>query len=279
MHRLIREPLLHFFVLGALLFGFYNWLHRGLLHTPTEIVVSRGQLQSINEQFQRVWQRPATPDEMQRLIDNWVREEIYYREGVAMGLDRDDPVIRRRINQKLGFIIEGATPTAPTVPEMQAWLDAHSGDYVSEPVYSLRQVYFDPSRHGKQLEADMISTRRALENGKKLSGDATMLPASMNASASEVSRTFGNAFEESLRTLAVGGWQGPVRSGFGLHLVELTARNDKRPAKLEEVRTAVERDLLHARVLEAEESYYGKLRASYTVRIDASVNDRAAPAG
>lgn len=270
MRRLLREPLLHFFVLGVLLFGFYSWLHDGLLKAPNEIVVSRGQLQVLQEQFQRVWQRPATSEELRGLVEGWVREEIFYREGLAMGLDRDDLIVRRRVGQKLQFIIEGATPSAPTTAELQAWLDAHPDDYRIEAKYSLRQVYFDPERHGDRLEADVASARRALEAGEPLPGDSTMLPATMDeAAAFEVARAFGAEFADALKALPIGGWHGPVRSGFGLHLVELGARDDGRRARLEEVRAAVERDLSHARTEAANEALYAKLRANYRVRIDA----------
>ena len=171
MTRLLREPLLHFFLVGAVLFGVYGWLHGGLLNSPTEIVVSRGQVQSLQMQFERVWQRPATQGELQGLIDGWVREEIFYREGIAMALDRDDPIVRRRVGQKLEFILDSAAPASPTDAELQAWLDAHPDDYQIEPTYSLRQVFFDPARHGDKLDADIAAARRALESGKLVDGD------------------------------------------------------------------------------------------------------------
>ena len=128
MRRLLREPLLHFFCVGALLFTAYGWLHLGSSTVPNEIVVSRGQLHNLQLQFERVWQRPATKQELQGLVDNWVKEEIFYREGIAMGRDRDEPVVRRRVGQKLEFILESAIPPAPTDAELQAWLVAHSND-------------------------------------------------------------------------------------------------------------------------------------------------------
>lgn len=269
MRSLLREPLLHFFILGVLLFALYGWLHEGVLKAPNEIVVSRGQLLNLQEQFQRVWHRPPTPEELQGLVDGWVREEILYREGLAMGLDRDDQVVRRRIGQKLEFIAEGAAPKSPTNAELQAWLDAHPDKYLIEPTYSLRQIYFDPTRRGSRLEVDAAAARRALESGKKVVGDSTMLPDTLDGvSAFEVGRVFGTEFADSLKALPVGGWQGPIRSGFGLHLVELSARDAGRPAALEDVRAAVERDLLQARSKEASAAAYRKLRANYSVRIE-----------
>ena len=280
MRRFLREPLLHFLCLGAALFGLYGWLNRALPGAQNEIVVSRGQLQSLQAQFERVRQRAATPEELQGLLDNWIREEIFYREGLAMGLDRDDPVVRRRVGQKLEFILDGMTPAAPSTEELQAWLDTHQAAYRIEATYSLRQVYFDPARHGKRLEAEMAAARRALELGESAAGDSTMLPESLQAArAFEVVRIFGSDFTDALETLPVGAWHGPVRSGFGLHLVELTAHQVGRDATLEEVRAEVERDLLQARTREASDAFYERLRSNYTVRIESPGATAADPPG
>ena len=269
--KLLREPLLHFFVLGAVLFAMCSWLHRGQIEAPGEIFVSRAQVSSLQAQFERVWRRPANPAELQHLVDNWVREEIFYREGLAMGLDRDDPVVRRRVGQKIQFIIEGAAPTSPTTAELQAWLDAHRADYRTEPRYSLRQVYFDPRRHGANLERDIASARRALEGGSNNVGDATLLPLEMqDASQSEVEREFGAEFVAGLKSLAPGTWQGPSRSTFGVHLVRVDARNDGQALSLEQVRAEVERDLLQARAEESSRKIYDRLRANYRVRVESA---------
>jgi hypothetical protein len=267
--RLLREPLLHFFLIGIVLFAAYDTLQGDVVSSPTEIVVSRGQLQSLQMQFERVWRRPASQGEVQGLVDNWVREEVLYREGIAMALDRDDPIVRRRIGQKLEFILDSAAPPAPTDAELQAWLDAHPDDYQIEPIYSLRQVFFDPARHGEKLDAVMGAARRDLERGTQVDGDPTLLPAAVNAArATEMIQIFGNELVEGLKTLPVGSWQGPVRSDFGLHLVELSHRENGRRAQLSHVRAAVERDLSHSRGQEAKEAVYKKLRSNYSVRID-----------
>jgi hypothetical protein len=279
MRRLLREPLLHFFVLGVALFALYSWLNRGLLNAPNEIFVSRGQISSLQTQFERVWQRRATPAELQHLVDNWVREEIFYREGLAMGLDRDDPVVRRRVGQKIQFIIESVAPTPPTTAELQAWLDAHAAKYAIEPVYSLRQVYFDPRRHGANLEREIAGARRVLEGGANDAGDSTMLPLEMQSSTqSEVERAFGAEFASALKDLPLGSWQGPVQSSFGLHLVQLSERNGGRAPPLDHVRAEVERDLLQARTEQSNEAIYDKLRANYRVRVE-TVAASSEPAG
>ncbi len=133
-----------------------------------------------------------------------------------MGLDRDDPVVRRRVGQKIQFIIESVAPAPPTTAELQAWLDAHPADYAIEPRYSLRQVYFNPQRHGANLERDIASAKRVLATGASNAGDSTLLPFELqNSTQSDVERTFGAEFAAALKDVPAGSWQGPVPSVSG----------------------------------------------------------------
>lgn len=277
IRRLLREPLLHFLLLGALLFALYGWLNRQGFAAPDEILVSRQQVEGLVMQFERVWQRTPTAAEKQALIDSWVRDEVYYREALAMGLERDDPVVRRRMSQKIQFILDSGTPAAPTDAELQQWLDGHADKYRIEPVYSLQQVYFDPARRGEKAGSDIAAALRALEGGRAVTGDSTMLPDRLDGSATDVARAFGEEFESALRTVPVGSWQGPVESGFGLHVIRLEKREDGRLAKLADVRDAVERDLLHAKAQAANDAYYESLRSKYAVRVEDE--PRPAPGG
>jgi len=272
MRRLLREPLLHFAAIGALLFALYGWVDGGASAAPREIVVTQGQQENLRAQFARAWRRPPTAAELDGLVEQWVRDEIFYREGQALGLERDDPVVRRRIAQKLEFIADGQAPAPPGDAELQAWLDTHRDEYAIEPSYALRQLYFDPARRGARLDADIDAARAGLAAGKAVEGDSTMLPTELQAApAFEVERVFGSEFADALKALPPGEWAGPVRSGFGLHLVKIEQRVDGRAATLAEVRDAVERDWLRARSLQAKEDFYKKLRANYTVRIDTGV--------
>jgi hypothetical protein len=274
LRRLLREPLLHFFILGAALFALYGWLNRDGFDGPNEIVVSRGQTASLKAQFERVWQRPPTDQELAGLIDNWVREEVFYREALAMGLDRDDPVVRRRLQQKVEFILDSAIPAAPTTEELQRWLDEHPGDYLVAGRYSLQQVYFDPGRH-VDPRADIDAALRALNAGRQADGDKTMLPAELHADSTDIARTFGSEFEVALRELPSGSWQGPVKSGLGLHLVRITERVAPSVPPLENVRAAVERDLMRQRAQESNDAFYQRLLANYRVRIEADATTAA----
>lgn len=276
MRRLLREPLLHFVVLGLLLFGLYDWLQGGAPTSSREIVVSRGQLLSLEAQFQRTRNRPSTVAEQEALVESWVREEIFYREGLAMGLDRDDPIVRRRVAQKLEFIVDGGTPTPPTTVELQEWLDANADKYRSEPRYTLSQIFFDVERHGARLDAVLAAARRAIDAGKAPTGDPTLLPAAMDrARESDIERVFGKQFADALESLPVDSWHGPLRSSLGVHMVNLSAKDAGRRATLDEVRAEVERDFLFVRTTRANAVHFDKLRARYTVRIQST--ETAAP--
>ena len=154
--------------------------------------------------------------------------------------------------------------------ELLAWLAAHRDDYRIEPRYDLRQVYFDPKRRGRRLDADVAAARAALARGSREAiGDATMLPNALEgAPASEVERVFGQDFSRAVAAQPVGGWQGPIASGYGVHLVEIRSREPGRVPALAEVRVAVERDLLRARADKSGEAFYQSLRQRYVVRVE-----------
>ena len=272
MRQLLREPLLHFFVLGAVLFAGYAWNNEDALRPPDDIVVDTTRIEALTSQFERVWRRAPTTNELQSLVDNWVREEVLYREGLALGLDRDDPVLRRRIAQKMDFISEELIEASPDASELQAWFADNADNYRLDPRFSFHQLYLDPSADGNEFEKRVEQVDRELASGKVPLGDATLLPATLeDATLSEVRRTFGEVFAESLQSLAVGEWSGPVPSGYGLHFVHVDALQASRLPELHEVRAAVERDYLAQRARELKGRFYDALRERYNVVYEDSV--------
>ncbi|HEX5789052.1 MAG TPA: peptidylprolyl isomerase [Woeseiaceae bacterium] len=271
MRRLLREPLLHFVVLGAVLFALYSLLNRDALRSPDEIVVNEDRIAALGSQFERVWQRPPTPEELGGLVDNWVREEMLYREGLALGFETDDPVIRRRVVQKVTFMTEALVDEATSETELEHWLAEHPERYRIEPRISFRQVYVDPGRHGDALDAVLEGVRAGLASdpgaADTIAGDTTLLPGSVqDRSRSDVSRTFGEEFTAAVFDLPTAEWSGPIRSGFGLHFVRVAERAPGRQPALADVRADVERDLLAARRDRAQDAFLESLRDRYTVR-------------
>ena len=273
LQRLFREPLTHFFAIGFLLFLLYGWLNSDTAPTGNEIVVDEARISALAAGFERTWQRPPTGEELRNLVESWVREEIYFREGIAMRLDEGDPVVRRRIAQKMSFISDGLLSVTPEEAELQAWLDDNVDAYQIPARYTLRQVFIDPEQHGDQLDAVAGTAMAALTRGDSDGiGDATLLPAALaDASSIEIERTFGSEFARALETLPAGVWSGPVASAFGLHIVIIESKEAARVPSLDEVRVAVERDATRAKLDEVNEQIYDALRQKYPVRITANL--------
>jgi hypothetical protein len=282
LYRWLREPLLHFLLLGVLLFAVFEWLGGDRGPMSNRITVTTAQVQQLVAFFTRTWQRPPTEAELKGLVDEYVREEIAYREAVAMGLDRDDTVIRQRMRQKLEFLAEdAASATPPTVAELQAYLDGHPDSFRLEPQASFRQVFVDASRGGdaavRARELLQQLTRAGPDADIAELGDPIMLdPELPLAAQSDIARVFGSEFAASVVALEPGAWQGPVASGYGLHLVLVRERVAGRVPALEEVRPLVERELLNQRRREQLAAMYDELLQKYSVTIESASAQEAA---
>lgn len=282
LHRWLREPLLHFLLLGALLFALFEGLggDRGVM--SSRITVTTAQVQQLVAFFTRTWQRAPTETELKGLVDEYVREEIAYREAVAMGLDRNDTVIRQRMRQKLEFLAEdAASATPPTVAELQAYLDEHPDSFRVEPQAAFRQVFVDASRGADAAARAGELLRELTVKGPDADiaelGDSIMLdPEQPLASATDIGRLFGPDFAARVVRMEPGRWQGPVESGYGLHLVLVRQRVEGRVPPLDEVRPLVERELLGERRREQLAALYDELLQKYSVTIEGpAAQDRA----
>jgi hypothetical protein len=271
--RIVREPLVHFLLLGAALLAVHRLLFAAPEEPEGEIVVHRGRIESLAQRFAQTWQRPPTAPELDALVEDFVREEVLYREALALGLDRDDTVVRRRMRQKFEFISDGATTAEPTEAELAAFLAAHPEDYRRESRVSFRQVFLDPAKRGDALAADAAALLAELRSGggraPEALGDGRMLAFRYEQlEETEVGRLFGAEFEAALREQPVGEWVGPLASGYGDHLVRIDARAPGRAAELAEVREAVARDWAVRRRQEALDAEYRELRSRYRIRVE-----------
>jgi PPIC-type PPIASE domain len=290
LKRLLREPLVHFLLLGALLFLGSAWQGGGEGAGSNRIVVTPGVVDHLASGFQRTWRRPPNELELKGLIDEHVKEEIAAREALAMGLDRDDIVIKRRLRQKLEFLlVDDAAAAPPTEAELQAWLARHPEAFRVEPQLSFQQVLLRPERRGASAAADatkLLARLRAAgpEVATQDLGDASMLPAEAPLQPlREVANAFGQDFAAELLKLAPGQWSGPVESSFGLHLVLVRDRSAGAAADLATVRPLVEREVLAERRKAELQALYERLLAKYAVSIDmptlpsAAADARGAP--
>ncbi len=275
MKRLAEEPLVHFLVLGALLFAAFDFAGGRASSASGKIVVTQGQIAAITAEFTRTWRRPPIRDELEGLIRDRVREEIYCREAVALGLDKDDAIIRRRLRQKLEFVSEDTgVAREPTDQELRAYFESHTEAFRVEPRFSFRQVYLSAGRHRETMERDAARLRSSLiAAGPKADlskiGDPLPAPSSLeDAPLTEVRRQFGETFARSLAALPRGRWVGPVASASGVHLVYLGARTEGGIPAFADARDRVLREWMSAQRIEANEAFYDALLAKYTVVVE-----------
>lgn len=276
MKRILKEPLLHFLLLGVGLFIVYDVMQKpGARAEAGEIVVTMGQVENLAATFAKTWQRPPSPEELAGLVRDRVREEVYYREAMTLGLDKDDTVIRRRLRQKMEFISDDIAARAePTDAELTAYLEAHADAFRVDPRLSFRQVYLNPAKRGENLARDAAQllaqmNQAGMQSDVSLFGDALMLEYQFSAASfGEIGDLFGEPFAAKLLGLTPGQWTGPIESGYGVHLVWVSERTGGRLPALTEVRDAVQRDWENARRLEANDKFYEELLKRYTVIIE-----------
>jgi hypothetical protein len=230
--RLLREPLLHFLAAGAFIFVAYALFGGGRDDTHT-ITVSDGQIGRLQQVFAAQWRREPTVDELNGLVESYIEEEILYREALALGLDKDDTIVRRRLAQKMQFLIEDtAAPSEPTEADLEAYFDAHKDDFQLPVVLSFTHVYFSADRRtdaegdARAQLAQLAGLDRAPDHG-----DAFMLRyAYADVTQGEIARLFGREFATALFALPEGtDWQGPIRSGYGFHLVRIASKTTPPP--------------------------------------------------
>ena len=276
LKSLLREPLVHFLLLGAALFGLDAWLRPSVAPAATgEIVVNEARVRNLAQNFARTWQRPPTREEIDGLVESYVREEVMVREALALGLDRDDTIIRRRLQQKVEFVSDEAAALAkPGDEELAAYLAAHADAFRTDPRVTFEQVYLDPAKRPATLDADAKRLLDALNSAKgspdvARAGDRLMLlePRYENATQTDLARLFGDEFAEAVLKQPTGRWAGPVRSGYGVHLVRIEALVPGGTPDLADVRPLVEREWSNARRQELSKAFYDRLRAKYKVTV------------
>ncbi len=237
--RVLGEPLVHFLLIGALVFAVF-----GEDGAPQDrrIVIDSAQVERLAAEFAQSFRRPPTRAEQDAMIANAVRDEVYYREALRLGLDRDDLVVRRRMRLKMeSFASAPVDLAAPSVTTLQGWLDEHSARFAGEPTFSFDQ---------------------------RIVGGALPLPASLDvAPRSEIAAQFGEEFAAALMRLPPGRWM-PVTSGFGQHEVRLRERRPAPPPKLADIRQRVENDWRAAQAQASEERAYRALRDGYRVTVE-----------
>ena len=264
---LLREPLVHFLVLGALVF--VAMAGRAPDLGERRIIVDEPVVAGLVNHHVRAFRRPPTAEELDGLIRDHVRGEVYYRQALRLGLDTDDEVVKKRLRNKM-LAIAGAEAEAaqPSDAELQALLDADPARYAAPPRYRLEQIYLGP-------DAPALRAAAAAEIGRIPKGarpgimtQPLPLPGRFDdASQTDLAEQLGDDFATALARLPVGTWMGPLVSGFGLHLVRIDQRVQPPPPRLADVRQRLENDWRSSAIRKAQDAHLQQLLDSYDVEI------------
>ncbi len=270
MLRLLKDPLVHFLLLGGLIFLVFVWRGKSEDTDPYRIVIGDDEVQSLWRAVAFLHGHPPTREEMWDMLEPYVKEEILYREALALGLDENDSQVRARLAEKMLFLTQDIVePAAPTDAELTAFFQANPERFLRPATISFEQVYFSPSRRGSRLEADAGAALLQLrEGGADASvGDDLLLDSRYErAEFGAIARTFGDQFADAMFVLQpVDLWQGPVRSDYGLHVVRVSGLTEAYPPGLDEVRAEVTTAVIAQRRSEANEAEYRKLRDRYEI--------------
>ena len=277
IRTLLGEPMLHFLLIGIALFAAYQWM-APVDSDGRRIVITQGVVDDLVTQHVAAKGREPSSTELNHLIESYVHDEILYREGVKLGLERDDIVVKRRVRQKIEVIAEeDASTRTPTDADLSAYLVANQARFMQPAILTFEQVFLGEPTSGPEAVQAVAVTRAALRNGTDPEelGKPTLLPLRMNETPADlVARDFGASFAAALEKVPVGEWAGPINSSFGAHYVRVSERTPAVAPQLAAVRDHVVREWENERRQRARNDAYARMRGEYEVSMDAKAAER-----
>ena len=280
MRKLIKDPLVHFLLVGVALFAISAWRGQSVSTGREEIVVTAEQVAQARAAAAVLQGREPTAAELEALIEPTVRDEVMYREALALGLDENDDEVRRRLIEKMTYLTQDlADPEPSSEATLREFYEANPDTFTIPALVSFDQVFFSPGTRGDALEADAAAGLAALRAGRTPAevGDRTPLRESYDdAPREQVAVLFGDELADALFGTAPGEWTGPFRSDFGLHVVRLRGRSDARLPPYDEIAARVAEQYGAQRRREANERAYREMRARYDIIIEQPAASTAA---
>jgi hypothetical protein len=272
----LKEPLLHFALVGTVLFGAYTWMDRAAkmpgAGKALQIQVSAGDVQWLAENWTTQWQRPPTPEELRGLVTDYLNEQLLAREARALGLEDNDVIIRRRLAQKLTFLIDDTLRRAdPSENELQMFYEANAQRFRTGARISFAHIYFSPQRRAdaRSSAADALKLLEGSGASAAELGDRSLIESEFRSETEQsVSNAFGPGFARAVFALETNTWSGPIESGYGFHLVRISALQEARLPSLSEVRARVVEDWKREQEQTAKQRYLAELRRKYDVVAD-----------
>jgi hypothetical protein len=270
--QFLREPLIQFLALGGILFLVYAVLEPGEEAPPEQILIDAATIDSLEAAFQATWNRPPTAAERQGLIDDHLAEEVLYREALKLGLNRDDVVIRRRMRQKMEFLLQDSLAAdRPDDSELRAYLEENQDRYRDADRLTFKQVFLgaNASTHQVAEWRALTETLEGAPQSLQAMAQPSLLPEGMErVESAAIARLFGERFGRALFDAPSGQWSGPVESAYGWHLVWVESRSTGDAPAFEEVRPQIERDVMYEKRKKAETELIERLKQKYEIVVE-----------
>ncbi|MGB5377849.1 peptidyl-prolyl cis-trans isomerase [Muriicola sp.] len=268
MLKIFKEPLLQFLLIGVCLFVIYNW--RNAHQNQGEIIIDSNTINEITAKYELQWNRNPPNQELVNLIDSYLEQEVLYREAILMNLDENDEMIKRRLAQKMEFLTDDVSASIePNEEQLKTFYQNHKENYKKSSLFSLKQVYFNDQRLNPWEDAKLALKKGEIEN----SGDPISLPEQYtNTSASRLALDFGQEFSLELEKLPLNQWVGPVKSGFGVHLIFIKNKKSASYYDYDEVKNKVKTDYSFNANNSFKKELFARLLKKYTISIDVDDN-------
>jgi hypothetical protein len=269
LQRFLREPLLHFIIIGGLFFLIYSAVNDTGKGTAGTISITPERIGQIAFGFKGVWNRMPSAEELDSLIEEEIRSEVYYRDALALGLDRNDTIVRRRLRQKMEFLTDtGSYLKEPDADELEAYFTTNKLLYRSEPRLAFEQIFLGESPPEKTVSGTLKILHTESSTDPSSLGEPTLLPAQLKQSQPDaIDSVFGKGFYRQIVGLPSGVWAGPVASVYGTHLIRTLGGREASMPALEEIRDFVLNNWRAAQAEEYREKDYANRRGRYHIEI------------
>lgn len=270
LYKILKEPLLHFILLAGVLFVVYGILNPQPEFDENEIVMTQERILSISSKFAKKWNRAPTDSELKSLIDQYILTEAYYKEALKLGLDKSDPMIKRRMRQKMEFFTSDALSLIDVEDEtLKKYLQKYPEKFTQDARYTFEQIYINPNKHLDNLKEHINTIRQSIHNGEDVVSDSLFLERYYkDITSSRLRNEFGDAFVQSLDTLSLDDWSESIESGLGVHFVKMKKVIHSKLYTLDEAREAVLREYMYEKRKEIISLEQQNILNKYRIKID-----------
>jgi len=266
--KIVGEPMVLFLLLGLLLFIIYQFVTDYYDQLNKRIVVTQGQIELLSESFSKTWNRQPTEQELNAQIENYIKDEVFYKEAVALGLDKSDVAVKRRLRQIMELMMDDMAAVYPSEDQLKKYLSENPDKFRQDPVISFRHIYFSTENREDAVEIlNKLKDTLPVDAGK-FEGLALIPNEFSNESSRAVERLFGKPFTDALFELEAGAWEGPIESAYGYHLIYISQINEGYVPELSEIWDEVEREWAFERKTEIKEQQYQRIKENYNVRFE-----------